>query len=50
MVQYITDGNRTSQFNEQMTVLETCDGKDDDCVSEYEFPDDEISDTSDPER
>ena len=39
------------RFPENITdVLETCDGKDDDCVSEYKFIDVEISHTSDSER
>ena len=42
---------RDDCFPENITdVLETFDGKDDDYVSEYEFTDDEISDTSDSER
>ena len=42
---------RDDCFPEDITdVLETFDGKCDDCVSEYEFTDDEISDTIDSER
>ena len=38
-------------FPENITdILENCDGKDDDCVSQYEFTNDAISNTSDFER
>ena len=38
-------------FPENITdVLETCDEKGDDCVSEYEFTDDKIRNTTDSER
>ena len=56
MMQYITDRIKTAQFNGEMTVslkislFWTCDVRDDDCVSDYEFTDDETSDTSDYER
>ena len=43
------DGN--GEMTENITdFLETCDGKDDDCVNKYEFTDDKVSDTSDSER
>ena len=40
---------RNDSFLENITVLEISVGKHD-CVSEYEFTDDEINDTSDSER
>ena len=47
----MTVQRRDDCFPENITdVLETCDGKGDDWVSEYEFTDDEISNTTDSER
>ena len=42
---------RDNCFPENITdVLETCDGKDNDCVSEFKFTEEESRDTNDSER
>ena len=52
-MQYIMDGIKMTQFSgevtfpENITVMETFDGRDDDCVSNYEFTEDGTSNASD---
>ena len=38
MIQYLMDGNKTSQFNEEITVLETCDGKELSISEQFYYP------------